>query len=77
MAPREPQSHRTQEQEVDEEGAGDHAAAAEDEHHEEVGRAAPEGVFFEHPAIAIREDHVEDEVEAEGPEEQEGRGQAP
>ncbi len=32
----------TQEEEVDEESAGDHAEAAEDEHHEEVSRAASE-----------------------------------
>ena len=63
----------TEEEEIDEVGADDHANASEKDHHDEVGRAISERILLQHPAIAVSEDHVEDKVEPERAEKQECR----
>jgi hypothetical protein len=67
----------TEEEEIDEVGADDHANASEKDHHDEVGRAISERILLQHPAILVGEDHVEEEVEAERTEEEKRCEQAP
>ena len=38
------------EEEVDEEGKGDHGECPKEKHHDKVGRLSPKTSFFQHPA---------------------------
>lgn len=57
--------------------AYNHEDGAEEEHVKEVGGAAAERALFEHHAVAIGKDHVEQEAESERSEETERRQQSP
>ena len=54
-----------------------HENGTKHEHHEEVGRPIAERALLQRPAVAVREDHVEEETEAERAEEAEARDQTP
>ena len=62
---------------VDKESEEEHGEDAEDEHHDEVGRPPVKRPLLQHPAVLVGEDHVEEEVEAEVAEEEEGGDQSP
>ena len=67
----------TEEEQVNDEAKQDHEHWSEEEHGDEIGGPTAERVLLEHPAVAVGEDHVEEEVEADGAEEEEGRHEAP
>jgi hypothetical protein len=67
----------TQEQEVNEQAENDEERSTEQEHHHEVRRASAERAFLQHAAIAVSEDHVEEKVESDRPEEEKSREQPP
>lgn len=66
-----------EEQQVDKEGKEDHEDPAEEEHHNEVSSFASKAALFEHPAVAICENHVEQKTEADCAEEEERRDEPP
>jgi len=56
----------TQKYLIGEDGEEGHYGSAKEEHEEEIGSPSAEGVLFEHSTVSVREDHVEQEIEAYG-----------
>lgn len=66
-----------QEQQVHEKRKANHERAAEYEHHDKVGALAAERALLQHAAVPVGERHVEEEIEADGAEEEEGGDEPP
>lgn len=51
--------------------------SSENKHVDEIGSSTPERALFQHEAVTVREDHIEQETESECTEETERRQQPP
>ena len=67
----------SQKKHVDKKCKCDHGDGTKNEHHQKLGRLSPEASFFQHSAVSVCEDHIEEEVKSKGSEEQESCDQSP
>ena len=64
-------------QKIDEKCKGNHRKCSKYKHHNKVCWLSSEAALFQHSAVSVGEDHVEQEVEAKGTKEQESCDNSP